>query len=299
MNNEEKAKINVLLNVDNFTGESTGRMAPMLIFMAVTAAPFLLWMMISSILPFKIFIIFEILWGVRWALFILGKENKRLAIHRNNKRNVYDNAKKLIRTTHIYDDGLIEYMSGKVGYIISAQPKDYLNDAKFTYDLEQFLKQLDGYEFDVYLHNIVDEDRLEDSFESLTVYKDKEVIRDRIEMLTINDEVARNTTAGYRFNLLVKSSKYSWKRLKEKVESVVKSDYAKMFNYIYVCDKHQVSDVASRDIRIWIDLHRMLTQKYENEEYFGSSVLFYGDDVPEELKAKKEETALDERRVDR
>lgn len=297
MSNGEKAKINVLLNIDNFTGEHTGRMGPMMIFLVVAALPFLLWLLFATLIPFKFFVVPWVLWIARWALYILGKENQRLKVYRDSKNNVYSSAYKLVHVQHQHDDGLFEYTNGKVAYIISACPKDYLEDDQFTHALEEFISQFDGFEFDIYLHNIVDEIRLEDSFESLSVYTDKRIIAERIEILTMQDQYSRDNTSAYRFNFVVKSSKYSWKKLKAKVESVVNSDYAKMFNEIYICDKPQTSDVFSRDIKIWINLQKMLTHKYENEQYYDSKVLFYGEDVPDKYKEEPETSSLEERRV--
>lgn len=298
MRSEEKEKINVLLNIDNFTGEHSGRMAPMMIFLGVSAAPFLLYLVVSFIVPLWLFAIPWTLWIIRWALYILGKEPQRLKVYRDSKNNVYSSAYKLVRVSHKHNDGMFEYANGRVAYIISACPKDYLNDNQFTADLTEFLTQFDGFEFDVYLHNIVDEIKLEDNFNQLTVYsKDKRIISERIEVLTMQDEYCRNNSCAYRFNFVVKASKYSWKKLREKVNSIVESDYAKMFNECYICNKEQVDEVMSRDLRIWLNLQKMLTKKYQTEQYYDSKVLFYGDDIPEEYREEPETVSLDERRV--
>ena len=298
MKAEEKEKINVLLNIDNFTGEHSGRMAPMMIFLGVSLAPLLLYLILMVIVPLWLFAIPWVLWVARWALFILGKENQRLKVYRDSKNNVYSSAYKLVHVSHKHNDGMFEYANGRVAYIISACPKDYLDDIQFTADLTEFLTQLDGFDFDVYLHNIVDEVKLEDNFNQLTVYsKDKRIISERIELLTMQDEYCRNNSCAYRFNFVIKSSKYSWKKLRDKVHTVVESDYAKMFNEIYVCTKEQVDDVMSRDLRIWLNLQKMLTKKYQTEQYYDSKVLFYGDDIPEEFREVPETVSLDERRV--
>ena len=297
MSEEKKAKINGLLNIDNFTGDHTGRMAPTIIFLIIGLSPFLLWLMISFILPFKIFLIPWMLWIGRWALYIFGKEKQRLAVYRASKNNEYSSAYKLVHVQHQHSDGLFEYTNGQVAYIVSCCPKFYLNDDQFTHDLEEFLKQFDGYNFDCYIHNIVDEVKLENNFENLSIYSDKQIIADRIEVLTLNDEYCRCNSGGYRFNIVVKASKYSWKKLKEKVFTVVNSDYANMFNECYVCDMDKVSDVFSRDVKIWIDLQKMLTNKFDNDQFYDSRVLYYGDEVPEEYREVPETSSLDERRV--
>lgn len=294
---KNKPKINVLLNINNFTGEHTGRMAPAMIFMAVALAPLLLWMLVSFILPFKYFLIPWLLWVGRWALYILGNEPKRLKIYRSSKNNVYESAYDLVHIKPQYEDGLIEYVSGKVAYVISACPRDYLSDVEFAHDLSEFLRQFDGYEFDAHLHNLVDEIRLEDDFESLNVYTDDTIIHERMEVLTGQDEYCRGNTSAYRFNIVVKGSKYNWKKLKEAVDTIVSSDYAKMFNEIYVCNKDQVSDVCSRDILTWLNLQKMLTNKYRNEQYHDSKVLYYDEEIPDKYKPVKDVSALNERRV--
>lgn len=295
---KDKEKINVLLNIDNFTGEHSGRMAPMMIFLGVSLAPWLLYLVLSVLVPLWVFLIPWVLWTARWALYILGHEPQRLKVYRDSKSNVYASANKLVHVSHEHDDGMFEYGNGKVAYIISACPRDYLNDVQFTQDLTEFMTQFDGFEFDTYLQDIVDEVKLEDNFDRLTVYSnDKRIISERIEVLTKQDEYCRNNSLAYRFNFVVKSSKFSWKKLRDKVFTIVESDYAKMFNECYVCNKEQVDGVMSRDIRIWLNLQKMLTKKYQSEQYYDSRVLFYGDDIPEEYREEPETVSLDERRV--
>ena len=54
----------------------------------------------------------------------------------------------------------------------------------------------------------------------------------------------------------------------------------------------------SRDLGSFIDLSEMLKNKYDNEEYDGSKVLFYGTEIPDEYKTYLvEQDDMSERRV--
>ena len=74
----------MLMNVDNYFGEHTGRLAPMLLFLLVSAAPFLLYTFtISVFVPLKWMLLFEVFWTARMGLLILGKENAKTILIRN------------------------------------------------------------------------------------------------------------------------------------------------------------------------------------------------------------------------
>lgn len=294
----KKDKINVLMNIDSYFGEHQGRLGPMLVFLCVSAVPFIVYIFLfSRIIPLKLMLILEVLFTIRMALFILGKENEKLEIYKKAREDEFATANDLIRTAHVHDDGLIEYENGRVAYIISAFTTTYFSDSVLSIDLERFLSQLKDYEHDEYCHLVVDEFRLQDEMESMSVYEDKELMKERIMFYIDQDTYCSEKSELYRINILVKASKYDWKVLRTALDGVIKSEYAKVFKVCYICNKDQASMVMSRDICAYIDIADMLKGKYHNEDYYGSRVLFYGDDIPEEYKTKKDKVDMEERRV--
>lgn len=295
---KEKMTINVLANIDSYFGEHQGRLGPVILFLCISAAPLLLYIMLFiGIIPFKFILIFEVPFVIRMALRILGKEEEKLKIYINSREDVYATADDLLRISHIQEDGLIEYMNGKIAYIVSAFTSTYFNDDELSIDLEAFIELFGKYEYDIYCHLVVDEFRLQDRLELMNVYEDKEMLQERINFYMLQDKYCSEHSKLYRINFLVKASKYDWKQLRSTLDSAVKSAAVNVFKQCYICDKLQAQDVMSRDLCLFIDIADMMKKKYKNENYYGSKVLYYGEDVPEELRVKQDIVDLNERRV--
>lgn len=293
-----KPTINILANIDSYFGEHQGRLAPMLLFLCICASPLLLYaMFFIGIIPFKIVLIFEVPFIIRMALRILGKEEEKLKIYINSKEDEYATADDLLRISYISDDGLIEYTNGRIAYIVSAFTSTYFDDDELSIELEEFIELFEKYEYDIYCHLVVDEFRLQDQLEAMSVYKDKEMLQERIGFYMLQDNYCSEHSKLYRINFLVKAAKYDWKQLRNMLDSAVKSAAVSVFKQCYVCNKIQAQDVMSRDLCLYIDIAQMMKKKYRNENYYGSEVLYYGDDIPEELQVKKDTVDLTNRRI--
>lgn len=294
-----KENINTLLNIDSVFGEYEGRVLPVILTIGLAAVPLLVWLFLlqGTFIKFWWVLIFDVLWSARWALIILGKEKEKMKFYDQQRADAYKSADELVHINYIQDDGLIEYDNGKVSYILSGYLKGYLTDDKLSVDMEHFMDELDNWEWDLYFHNTVDELLCEDGLPNLARYKDKEVIQERIDFYSHQDEWSRTHTALYRVSFLVSANKYAWKRLKAHLSELVSSELALMFNEIEILDHDKVSDILNRDICGYVDIVKMLTNKYENDNYYASRVMWYDDQVPTELVKEPESSGLEERRV--
>ena len=299
---DNKDKINTLLNIDNYFGEYSGRMAPMLIFFAVAATPLLGWLFMFQIwIPFKWFVVPWLLWCGRWALIILGKEKQKLEFYDKQRADEYKSANELLHITHIHENGLIEYDNSYCAFIISAMPKGFISDARLSVELENFYEELDHWDWDIYMHNAVGEVTCKSHLPNLAKYTDKQVISERIEFYTYQDEYSNTHSGLYRYNYLVKTSKYNWKKLQLHLTELISSELCKCFNEVYICNREQVNDVINRDLCAYVDLFKMLTTKYDNADFHNSKVLWYDEQIPDNLKSDKvsKSTNLANRRVTR
>lgn len=307
--NKEKEKINVLMNIDNYFGEHQGRLAPILVFLLVSASPFLVYtVMFSMYIPLKVMIVVEVIWTARMALLILGKENERLQQYikdagyektneKEKEESIYENVNELVRVERVTEDGLIEYVNGQIAYIVSGFCMTYMDDVSFTLDFTNFLAQLRGYEYDTCCHMVVDEFKLQDQMEKYRVYTDREMIKERMEFYSLQDKYCKENSALYRISFVVKAPKYDWKNLKDKLSRLVQSEFSYVFKDLALCDKEMVEDIMSRDVCANVDLNKMLVDKFKNDEYYGSEVLFYGTEIPEEYKPKRDSVNMNQRRV--
>lgn len=296
---KNKDRMNTLLNIDSVFGEYEGHVLPVIITIGLVALPLLVWLFLlqGTFIKFWYVLVFDLFWGLRWALIILGKESEKTRFYLQQKGDEYKSADELVHIQHIHEDGLIEYDNGTVAYVLSGYPKGYLTDDKLSVDLENFMNELDNWNWDMFLHNTVDELLCEEGLPNLKRYTDKDVIRERIDFYSYQDEWSRDHTALYRISFLVYCPKYNWKRLKSHMDELVSSELALMFNEIKILSYDDVIDLLNRDMCGFVDIARMLTKKFDNDEYYQSKVLWYDDKIPEEVKKEKDTSSLDERRV--
>lgn len=301
---EDKRTINILSNIDNYLGEHEGRLGPMLIFLGVSAGPFLLYVfMLQVFIPFKIMLVFEVLWTARWGLYILGDEKQKLAQYRKEREGIYKTADQLIHVSNVTTEGLIEYNNGRVAYMLVGYLLDYIDDDSMTIDVENFLKQLRGYEYDIYSQMVVDEFRLQDEIGKLQTYSEPLMVKERMLFYQEQDEYCSQHTEAYRVCILVKGSRYAWKAMRAMLERLVHSEAAYCWKQISIADSDGlnslagVTDIFSRDLCLGVDIQGMLVEKYKSDEFYGSKVLFYGDKIPEEYRKAKNNVNLRSRRV--
>lgn len=306
-----KEKINMLMNIDNYFGEHRGRIGPTVTFLLVCAAPFLLYVItVARWLPLKYMLIFEVFFAARMALYILLDEPGKLIEYKKtcgyelseeeeekSEKTLYESANDLVRISRVTENGMIEYLNGNICYIVSGFFMTYMDDVEMTEDFNNFISQFHGYEYDILCQQAVDEFRLSDNVGKLKVYKDREVMYERMKFYELQDKVSKESMNLYRVSIVVKGSKYDWKNLYNRLLEIVDSEFSEVFFCVKILNGEGVNDILSRDICANIDLRAMLVQKYKNEEFFGSEVLFYGDEIPDEYLPKREDAGLENRRV--
>lgn len=294
---DKNGRINVLLNINNYFGEHGSRLTPILIFLGIVCVPPIIWLFgLRGIIGWKFGLFLELLIVARAALFIFGHENEKLEIYMQAREDKYAAAEDIIRISNIYSDGLIEYSSGKVAYIISCFCMGYFNDDSFSIDMEDFLMKLKDYQYDVYCHTMYDEFELSRDLVPMSVYTDKELMEERMSFYIAQDEYCNKNTKLYRIDIVVKDSKYNRKSMKDFLDLLVTVD-TDLFKQVYICDQEQAGDVISRNLGTVVDIEQMLVTRYKNEEYRGSEVLYYDDELPDSMRTEKETPKLESRRV--
>lgn len=294
-----KETINTLLNIDSIFGEHEGRVLPIVIIMCLIALPLLIWLFLLQGTPIKLLwvVLFDIPWSVYWILEIKfdGKGKRKFYMEQKSDKGV--SADEIIHIKDINENGLIMYDNGFVGFIISGYIKTYLNDDKLSVEIENFMNELDMWDWDMYLHNTTDELLCENDLPKLKRYKDRQVIKERISMLTYQDEYTRTHTGLYRISFLVTTQSYNWKKLESHLFELITSEVALCFNEVKVLNYEEVSELCGRDIYAFINIRKMLMSKYDNDDYHKSKVLWYDDNITEDLKKKVDRSNLEERRM--
>lgn len=295
---KDKDTINTMLNIDNIFGEHEGHVLPIILTMLCAAVPLFLWLFVLGHygVPIWPVIVVDVLFTGRMALILIGDEKGKKRAYPTEGRDEYKSADELVHTSYVHEDGLIEYDNGTVAYIITGYLRGYLTDDKLSVDVENFMNELDLWGWDIYFHNTVDELLCENNLPNLKKYTDDTVIRERIEFYTYQDEWSRTHTGLYRTSFLVYTGKHNWKKLKSHLQELVASDISNIFNEVCIADQAMVHELFNRDMCGFIDINKMLLSKYDNSQYYSSKVMWYDDNVPEELTKEEEKSNLEERR---
>ena len=285
----KKPNINTLLNVDNIFGTYESRVAPFILTILLGSIPLFIWLLFLQGTPIKLWmaIILTLLLTGRLALIFIGKEGEKMKSYSARRNDAYLESKDMINVTDIID-GLILYTSGSVAYVVCGYLKGYLDDDVLSVELEKFMDELDGFDWDMNLYNITDELLCTNNLPNLRRYKDRNTILQRIDFYKFQDDWTAKNTEMYQIVFIVKARKYNWKHLRDKLKELVNSDIAKCFNEIFIADTKEVIDIMSRDIETHVDLNEMLLNKVQDEEITGARVLFYDD---EDLVKAKEDKA--------
>lgn len=285
----KKPNINTLLNVDNIFGTYESRVTPFILTILLGSIPLFIWLLFLQGTPIKLWmaIILTLLLTGRLALIFIGKEGEKMKSYSARRNDAYLESKDMINVTDIID-GLIMYTSGRVAYVVCGYLKGYLDDDVLSVELEKFMDELDGFDWDMNLYNITDELLCTNNLPNLRRYKDRNTILQRIDFYKFQDDWTAKNTEMYQIVFIVKARKYNWKHLRDKLKELVNSDIAKCFNEIFIADTKEVIDIMSRDIETHVDLNEMLLNKVQDEEITGARVLFYDD---EDLVKAKEDKA--------
>ena len=295
---EDKDKINVLLNIDNYFGDHQGSPVPILLFFGISAIPAVFYFLyLFLVVPIQFFIAFQIPYMVIVGLKTIGEEGKKKRIYLEQRDDKYGDVSKLVKIVNIYEDGLIEYTNGTVAYILSGFVKTYLNDNEFSIAMEKFLDAIEKYNYDIHLHNVTMEYSLVEDTGRLIQMQDKEMVMERLDFYRDQDEYCDNHSELYRYNIVIRTYKADWKKLREELEEILSSHAAEVWKQIKICNLQEVGDVNNRDLCAIVSYVDLLRDKYKDDENVGAQVLFYGEDVPSEFVKEKEKSHYEERRV--
>ena len=228
---KNKDLMNTMLNIDSVFGEYEGHVMPIIILIALAAAPLLIWlfMLQNTFIKFWWVLVADVLWSARWALILLGKESQKKRAYLEQRQSKGSTADEIVHVKGIGNDGLIQYDNGVIAYIVSGYLRSYLTDDKLSVDLEAFMNELDVWSWDYYLHNTMDELLCEDSLPNLKRYTDREVIQERVDFYAYQDEWARTHTGLYRISFLVWTSSYNYKKIKAHLNELITSEVSIMF----------------------------------------------------------------------
>jgi hypothetical protein len=274
--NKKTDTINMLLDVDNYYGEHEGRLTPWLVYLTTVATPILLYVYFGFPFPAWIFFPLVFLFAVRMGLIIIGHERDRLAHFRKQIYDVYSSIYELLNIRTVHDDGCVEYVNGRVGYMLVAVNGTVLDDVLRSQIVGEFLTLLCGeHDVDVVIQNITETKALENRYKGVKLFSGADAAQDFVDIIDHNRKLVYSSSLLTRIIFFVKGNKSEWAEIKKDLEITKMSQQAKAFKEVHIAEKDEVVEILGRDVNGTLDIDAMLQRKYATGEYFGSKVVGY------------------------
>lgn len=269
--------INMLLDIEKFSGEHSGRMMPIIIFLVLAGLPPLIvvYYFIGRI-NISWFILPYIIYVARLAMIILGKERLRVENYKRQLHDVYSSTYDLFNIKTIHDDGCIEYTNGTVAYCFVGSNGDSMDEIVRAQIVRRFLVDLNReFTTDIYVQNISNSIDLSNRYDGVKLFNDGEVAKDFISLIDHNRELIYNKSLISRVVFVVKGRRKDFKLMKESIETTSSSSEAKIFKTLELADKDLARSIISRDIDTYIDYEEIVQKKYRTGQYLDSEVIGY------------------------
>lgn len=291
---KERPKVGMLLDPDNYNGETEGRMGPIIKFLVIAAAPALVYAyFFLTLLPLWIVIPVYAIYVIRVAMITLGREKERVIQYKKQLNDEFASTTGLVQIKTLHPDGCCEYVGNKVTYFIVTTNKTSYDDIVWSQEVTKFLRQLTAkFEVDIYVQNIIEVNELEERYAGVKLFTDPSVARDVIDIIDHNRVQVYKNSLLTRTIYAVRGSRSDWEEIKKCCNATVHSTTARVFKNAFIADELQDNDIMSRDINGLVNLPELMQNKYCTHQYYGSSVLAFDDEA---IKEKKEDADYENR----
>ena len=284
---EDDDKIQMLLDIDHYYGEHEGSATQKIIFIIVAAIPICIYIYFGLfyIIPLKYFMPFYIFYFIRMLCLIIGQEPRRLVGYRKQLEDVYSSLYKLLRIRKIHDNGMVEYLNGKITYFVVAYNGNEKDKLAHSSGCDKFIEMCAGdHDYDTYIPNITERTTLRDRYKNVKLFGDRDMAKIFVDIIDHNSQMVMEKSTLQKIVFAFKGTRSDWKEIKNGIDNAISSRYSKAFKLVYrVTDKEEIGDILSRDLDGVISIDEMTKRKYCTGEYYGSRVLCY-DDNQDQLK---------------
>lgn len=284
---EDDDKIQMLLDIDHYYGEHEGSATQKIIFIVVAAIPICIYVYFGLFyfIPLKFFMPFYIFYFIRMLCLIIGQEPRRLAEYRKQLQDAYASLYKLLRIRKIHDNGMVEYLNGRITYFVVAYNGNEKDKLAHSSGCDKFIEMCAGdHDYDTYIPNITERTTLRDRYKNVKLFGDRDMAKIFVDIIDHNSQMVMERSTLQKIVFAFKGTRSDWKEIKNGIDNAINSRYAKAFKLVYrVTDKEEIGDILSRDLDGVISVDEMTKRKYCTGEYYGSRVLCY-DDNQDQLK---------------
>ena len=138
-------------DIEHLYGEHEGRMGPLLTSLLLSAAPILLYIYFGLYftIPIPLFAVVETIFTARVFMILMGRERYRVQLYRKQLNDDYISTASMLNIKTIHPDGCIEYLSGRVAYLVCCFNGTAEDDIQRSIQLRKFLETMLGdFEFE-------------------------------------------------------------------------------------------------------------------------------------------------------
>lgn len=278
---EDLGMISPLVDIDNYFGVSSKRMLPVILMGVVAFIPCIIYaQFLIQIMSIKVFLILFTIWMTRWSLIIIGEEPKRLAQFKRQIAEVYASAQELMMIKTIHNDGLIEYMNGRVKYLIVVENGSEMDSEVVHSRFYSFIKGLSSsYVPDIYIQNMVGETTLEGRYSKLQFDTSSNASKAYLSIIDFNVELEKNFSLVVRTVFAVKGRRGDFLDMKEKISGELATANVNIFRDLHIAEKDEVGDIIGRDLLMNINFLKLNREKYKTDDYRGCEVIGFDDEA--------------------
>ena len=283
MQDNNSDTIGMLLDIEHLYGEHEGRMGPLLIALLLSASPVLLYIYFGLYMriPIPLFVVVETIFTARVFMILVGREPYRVQLYRKQLNDDYISTASMLNIKTVHPDGCIEYLSGRVAYLVCCFNGTAEDDIQRSIQLRKFLETMLGdFEFDTYIHNITDSPALRDYYNDVARFSKNKAAVNFIDIIDHNIELTRDTSQVQCTIYTIKGHKSDWRTIRNQIDAALNSRMARCYKTAYrVNDPDEINEILNRNIDSVINISDLLRRKYATNQYDSSKVLAY--DLPE------------------
>lgn len=276
---DDKPTIAMLLDVEHLHGDHEGRLGPLVTTLLISGAPVLFYAYygLFDVIPVWIFAPLEIIFALRIVMLIPGRERYRVESYKRRLYDDYSDVAKLMRIKTIYDDGLVEYVNGRVFYAVKCYNGTCEDELQRTLLLRKLLNSMVGeFEFDVYILNESDTSALRRYYKLISRFGKNRASLMFIKIVDLLISLTKHKSMVMCTVFVIKGTRSDWKQMKVQIDGAILSTMSKAFKKIYrVKDRAELKALISQDIDTNIDIDELLRAKYKTGEYYTSKVVAY------------------------
>lgn len=281
---KEKPTIGMLLDIDHLYGEHEGRLAPWIWALALPGIPLLFYVYLGAfeVIPVWLFAPFCVFLLIRGIMLFPGRESYRMEVFRRQLHDEYTSTATLMNIKTIHPDGCIEYINGRIMYIVCCFNGTTDDEVARSVQLRKLLDSMFGdYEVDTYIHNLTDSPALRDYYNNVSAFEHNISAKNFISMIDHTLTITEDTSVVQCTIYCIKGTRSDWKQIKSQIDIAVGSRSARCYKNIYrVEEPDAINAILNRNIDSVINITELLRRKYATQNYDTSKVLAY--DLPDD-----------------